>query len=91
MEPIKPELGLGPEIVIAEDQPQYLPLPAEAVRLSRRGVEALVVRFTFTPEERIKISLGEDLYLGIMTFGHPLQPLMPTVGPEELRDHINDG
>lgn len=67
-------------ITYAADQPEYRPLPV--VRLT--GKEGRVIsRWTLTPEERARIAAGEDLYIEMLTFHQPLQPVLPTVG---LRD-----
>jgi len=76
---ISPETG-GREIVLAKDQPQYLPLPAAVHDDGHR----LVTRWAFTDEERAKIAAGADLYLHTYTFGHPFQPVRLHVGREEL-------
>ena len=67
-------------VTYAKDQPQYQPLPV--VRL--HGAEGrLISRWTLTDAERAKIAAGEDIYIEMLTFGGPLQPILPTVG---LRD-----
>lgn len=68
-------------VIYAKDQPQYRPLPV--VRLTGRDGR-LISRWTLTPEERARIAAGEDLYVQHLTFGHPLQPLLPTVGLPDL-------
>lgn len=71
----------GTEVIYAEDQPEYIQLPA--IRFP--GTEGLVVtRWTFTNEERDAIDAGADLFLGTMTFNQPLQPLILSVGPEGI-------
>lgn len=75
MRMIAPRTG-APEITVAEDQPEYLALTAAVYD------NTLLTRWTFTPEERARIAAGEDLYLGVMTFGRPLQPLSVQVGAE---------
>jgi hypothetical protein len=42
----------------------------------------LLTRWRFTPEERAKVAGGEDLYLALLTFGNPVQPMIVQVGPE---------
>ena len=71
----------GTEVIFAEDQPEYIQLPA--IRFP--GAEGLVVsRWTFTNEERDAIYAGEDLFLGTLTFNQDLQPLILSVGPEGI-------
>jgi len=83
MEPIGLELEqtafLPPHdlVTYAKDQPQYRPL--QVARL-HGGEGRLISRWTFTSEERAQIAAGEDLYIELLTFGQPLQPILPTVG-----------
>lgn len=76
---------LGPHriVVLAKDQPQYIPLPCAILP----GVERpCVTRWTFTPEERAAIAGGQDLFLEVWLFedraGHenPFPPARMTVG-----------
>lgn len=82
MRMVAPRTGAH-EITLAEDQREYRPLVAAVYRRPDMGnAIQLLTRWTFTAEERAAIAAGEDLYLGILTFGQPLQPLSPQVGPE---------
>jgi hypothetical protein len=80
MRMVAPRTGAD-EITIAEDQLEYKPLVAARYQ-TEDGHQMLLTRWRFTDEERARIAGGEDLYLGVMTFGQPLQPLAPQVGPE---------
>lgn len=74
MTPVSPViLGLEDhEILIAKDQPEYIPLPA----LRLNGPEKPVMsRWRLTPEEKLKIEQGGDIVLTLLTFGSPLQPI----------------
>jgi hypothetical protein len=64
-------------VVIAKEQPPYRPLPVARLA-GKKG--RVVSRWNLTGEERARIAAGEDLYLEVLTFGLPLQPLLPTVG-----------
>jgi hypothetical protein len=77
MRPVAPRIG-GEEIMLAEEQTEYRTLPATPVAIGDQL--GLCTRWTFTPEERAQIAAGEDLFLVILTFGQPLQPLDPRVG-----------
>lgn len=66
-------------IVYAEDQPQYHPLPTV-----RTPGGTLVTRWTPTDAEKAAIIRGEDVYVTVMTFNQPLQPLRVTIGPPDL-------
>lgn len=65
------------EVVYAKDQPEYEPLPAV------RSDKTLITRWKLTPDERKRLIDGEDLFIHIMHFGNPLQPLLPVVGQVE--------
>jgi hypothetical protein len=76
MTPVSPVLKRSdaPEIVFAKDQPQYIPLPA--VR-SEDGL--ITTRWKLTWRERLTLFLRGDLYLQVLTFNRPLQPLKLSV------------
>lgn len=44
----------------------------------------VIMAFEITGEERQRIINGEDVYVALLTFGHPQQPIMVGVGPEEM-------
>ena len=57
-------------IVYAKDQPEYIPLPAW------KGPDGLrVTRWRLTWKERLQVLLGGSLWLSILTFDRPLQPV----------------
>ncbi len=67
--PVAPGLAL-PEIVFAKSQPEYNPLPAY------RSDDGLVVtRWKLTWMERITVLLGGNLWLSVLTFNRPIQPV----------------
>ena len=82
MTPTSPVLptgwGKSHELVIAKDQPQYIPLPALPVG------DGILTRWRLSWRERWRILRRGDLYLEVLTFGRPLQPLRPTVLPPIL-------
>lgn len=63
----------GSNYVIAENQPEYQPLPAY---MDGKNV---VVCFKFSFWERLHLLLFGRVYLHTMTFGTPYQPLSPTL------------
>jgi len=71
MEPIEFEHC---NIVYAKDQPEYLPLP---VHRTPDGTVTSCWQLTFI--ERLKLLVNGKLYISIMTFNKPLQPLRPVV------------
>lgn len=85
MKPIEVGVENIPEgwrpVVMAKDQPQYIPLPA-----LRHDDGRILSRWTFTDEEREAIADGADLYLTVHTFNHALQPLRPDVGEHPTFD-----
>jgi hypothetical protein len=66
------------EVTYAKDQPEYAPL-----RVLRTD-KALLSRWTLTDEERTHIANGGDLFIAVLHFGQPLQPILPVAaGPTE--------
>lgn len=79
MRSIAPRTG-AEEVTVAAEQEEYLELTAAIYEVE--GVPTLLTRWTFTDQERQRIAAGEDVYLALMTFGQPMQPVMIQVGPE---------
>lgn len=76
----------GPEEVnVAEEQHEYRQLVATPYLLNyaegRPPAYTLLTRWRFTTADRALVAAGEDLYLAVLTFGNPLQPLNVQVGP----------
>lgn len=66
----------GHNVVIAKDQPEYLPLPA----LVFDGVERRVVScWKLGLWERLVVLVTGRLWMSVLTFGAPLQPQLPEV------------
>lgn len=66
----------GQNVVFAKDQPEYLPLPA------RREADGTVTTcWAFSWRERLAVLFRGRLFLDVLTFNHPLQPLRPYVEP----------
>ena len=78
MKPVSPVLpGVDlEETVYARYQEQYLSLPA--LRLADPEA-TILTRWRLSWRERWTILWTGNLYLWILTFGQPLQPLRPTV------------
>ena len=66
-------------IEFAKNQPEYLPLPAH-----RTENGDITVCFKFSFDEIIKFIKTEKLYLQILTFNNPLQPIKMSVEKPEL-------
>lgn len=73
------------EVVYAKDQPEYLPLRTLAANTSERQVMS---RWSFTDEQRKAISEGADIYLTLMTFCGPLQPITIAVADKMNPDYF---
>jgi hypothetical protein len=76
VKPISPVLPSHPdirEVVFAKDQPEYLPLPA--VRIP--GPDGTVItRWRLSWRERLTVLFRGNLFLSLLTFNKPLQPVM---------------
>jgi len=65
------------EIIYAKDQPEYIPLRT----LVSAGPDRKVIsRWTLTNEQRKAVAEGADIFLQLLTFGRPLQPILMAVG-----------
>ena len=65
------------EVVYAKDQPQYQPLRTLVNFDSERRVTS---RWTLTDEQRKAVYEGADIFLELLTFGQPLQPIRLAIG-----------
>lgn len=75
MKPVSPVL-IGedlPEIEIAKDQPEYNPLPVIAVQ---DEAATIISRWELSDEEVAEVVKTKSIYVFMMTFGHPIQPLL---------------
>ncbi len=61
-------------MVFAENQPEYLPLPAH-----RMPDGTVFTRWRLTWRERLKLLVKGDLWIMLLTFNLPLQPILPSV------------
>lgn len=60
---------------IAKDQPEYLPLPA-CIESDDAGVVSVTSCWGLTWLERLTLLLTGRVWLRVLTFGHPLQPVL---------------
>lgn len=67
------------ETVFAEDQPEYKAL--RALR-SRDRAGRVLTRWPLTAEQRQAIANGADLFVEVVTFNQPLQPIAVAVVDE---------
>ena len=61
------------EVIYAEHQPQYIPL---RTLVSDSRDRRVLSRWQPTQEQREEIAKGADIYLQLLTFGQPLQPIL---------------
>ncbi len=67
--PIVPGFNL-PTVEYAKDQPEYLTLPAW------RGEDGMVItRWQLSFVERLRVLFGGSIWLTVLTFNKPLQPV----------------
>lgn len=71
--PVLPSSPDITEIVLAKDQPEYLPLPVAHVEYSD-GVQSMISCYKLTWKERAKILISGKVWWEQLTFGNPLQP-----------------
>lgn len=73
--------GLGNDIVIAKDQPQYKPIPAN---IQHTVPECPVTMcWELSDEELNRLLVTKKLWHSVWTFGQPLQPILLSVTPPE--------
>lgn len=61
--------------ILAKNQPQYRPLPVHIVGDDNGAV---ISCWQLTPEEKKKVMETGVIWFSTMTFGHPLQPQLPS-------------
>lgn len=71
----------GHNVVFAENQPEYMPLPA--LRLDDGEI---ICCWSPTWKERLSILLRGKIWHSVLTFGHPLQPQLLSVSTPEAVD-----
>jgi len=69
------------EVVYAKDQPEYIPL---RTLKSKSPQGAVLSRWTLTPEQRKAVAEGADIFLELLTFHDPLQPIRVAIGNGDL-------
>ena len=75
MKPISPVLPdlKATEVLFAKDQPQYTPLPAY---MALDDMGHVITRWNLDWRERLAVLFGGYVWLTVLTFGRPLQPVM---------------
>lgn len=62
------------ESVYGQNQPEYLPLPA----LRNPQGTGIATRWRLSWGERLRLLWTGDLFIEVLTFGKPLQPIKPS-------------
>lgn len=65
-------------IVLAKDQPEYLPLPVKV------DGDNVISCWELTAEEIDKVKETGKIWISMMNFGNPPYPIYPTVTKEEV-------
>jgi hypothetical protein len=73
------------EVVYAKEQPEYIPL--RTLR-SRTDEGKVMSRWDLTAEQRQAIYRGADVYLTLLTFQGPLQPITLAVATDINPDYV---
>lgn len=69
-------------VVIAKDQPEYMPLPAHRFENDPQGRIACCWKFSWP--ERLRVLITGKLWHQVLTFNQPLQPQLLTVEKPEM-------
>jgi hypothetical protein len=83
MKTVQPMTGAR-EVTIAVGQPEYDALICAEYVESEMNSPLLVSRWKPSDEEREALAAGDDIYLSILTFGRPMQPVAVQVGAAGL-------
>lgn len=76
MKPIEFE---GVDVTYAKGQSEYLPLPTQWI-----NENTILTCWELTDEEIKVLKKTKKLWLGVMTFRNPLQPLLLSTNKEEI-------
>lgn len=82
MHPVKTLSAVEPgwtAVTFAKDQPEYRQLPAVKAHDG-----TVICAWQLTWRERLRLALRGRLYLSMLTFNHPLQPVLPMTAPPIL-------
>lgn len=70
-------------IRVAEDQEEYLTLPAAIVRHpGYNNVPCHMLCLRLDTAEKLAIAEGADIYINLLSFGKALQPILVLIGKE---------
>lgn len=74
----------GANIVFGANQPEYRPLPAERVGKPETG--QINTCWELSPDELKQIQETGKIWVSLLTFGQPLQPVLVSVDKPEPYD-----
>jgi predicted component of type VI protein secretion system len=69
--------GTAREVILAKDQPQYLPLAVAVLG------DYVVSRWRLSFAERVKVLLNGNVFISMMNFNGPPMPILPSVEEPE--------
>jgi len=78
---MKPVKFKGFNLIYAENQPEYIPLPV--LKLDNPEGNCISC-WELSFKERIKILFTGKMWLSMLTFNKPLTPVLPTVNKNDL-------
>lgn len=81
MEPIKFD---GVNVIYGADQPEYRPLPAE--RIGKPETGQIIACWALSPDELKKVQETGQIFVSLLTFGQPLQPMLVSVEKPDAYD-----
>jgi hypothetical protein len=78
MQPLSPVIPTADadEVVYTKEQPEYRPLPC-----IRAADGTILTRWSLNEQEKRKVLEQGYIYLTVMTFNQPLQPILMIVDP----------
>jgi len=77
----------GQNVVFAKDQPEYTPLPA-FINPENNG--EVVTKWELTEEEILTIIDTRSIWLSVLTFNKPLQPVFMTTDLNDIYSPENN-
>ncbi len=66
------------KVVYAKDQPEYIPLPVIS------DGNKVITKWKLTKEEFEEVAITSEIYLELLTFGQPPQPVKLSTNLEEV-------
>ena len=73
-------------VIFGASQPEFQALPAFKDNSHPQGT-TVVHCWKLSPEEIAKISVTGELWVSVLTFGNPLQPIYLTINKEDVIRH----